>query len=94
MQGPRLRQRWGGGLLRIDISQTVCYKPNEPGGREQLEREGGGHDARTGPVETRQISAEINIDISPDGKIYGIELLNAKEQFESTGKTFEVPLKP
>jgi len=31
-------------------------------------------------VETRQISPEINIDISPDGKIYGIELLNAKEQ--------------
>ena len=54
-------------------------------------------------VETRQISAEINIDISPDGKIYGIELLNAKEQLikgkkivftdESTGKAFEIPLK-
>ena len=54
-------------------------------------------------VETRQISAEINIDISPDGKVYGIELLNAKEQLikekkifftdESTGKVFEVPLK-
>ena len=54
-------------------------------------------------VETRQISSEINIDISADGKIYGIELLNAKEQLikekkisftdESTGKAFEVPLK-
>ena len=54
-------------------------------------------------VETRQISAEINIDISPDGKVYGIELLNASEQLikekkisftdESTGKAFEVPLK-
>ena len=53
-------------------------------------------------VETRQISAEINIDICPDGKIYGIELLNAREQLakekkisftdESTGKAFEVPL--
>ncbi|MGB7296191.1 MAG: DUF2283 domain-containing protein, partial [Candidatus Aminicenantales bacterium] len=53
-------------------------------------------------VETRQISSEINIDIAPDGKIYGIELLNAKEQLikekkisftdESTGKTFEIPL--
>jgi uncharacterized protein YuzE len=53
-------------------------------------------------VETRQISAEINIDISPDGKIYGIELLNAREQLakekkisftdKSTGKAFEVPL--
>jgi uncharacterized protein YuzE len=54
-------------------------------------------------VETRQISSEINIDMSADGKIYGIELLNAKEQLirekkisftdESTGKAFEVPLK-
>jgi len=54
-------------------------------------------------VETRQISAEINIDIAPDGKIYGIELLNAREQLikekkisftdESTGKAFEIPLK-
>ena len=54
-------------------------------------------------VETRQISSEINIDIAPDGKIYGIELLNAKEQLikekkisftdESTGKAFEIPLK-
>jgi len=54
-------------------------------------------------VETRQISAEINIDISPDGKVYGIELLNAKEQLirgkkisftdESTGRAFEIPLK-
>ena len=54
-------------------------------------------------VETRQISPEINIDISPDGKIYGLELLNAKEQLirekkisftdESTGRAFEVPLK-
>jgi uncharacterized protein YuzE len=54
-------------------------------------------------IETRQISAEINIDISPDGKVYGIELLNAKEQLirgkkisftdESTGRAFEIPLK-
>jgi uncharacterized protein YuzE len=54
-------------------------------------------------VETRQISSEINIDISADGKIYGIELLNAREQLirekkisftdESTGKALEIPLK-
>jgi len=31
-------------------------------------------------VETIHLSNEINIDISPDGKIYGIELLNANEQ--------------
>jgi uncharacterized protein YuzE len=54
-------------------------------------------------VETRQISAESNIDIAPNGKTYGIELLNAKEQLiknkrisftdESTGKAFKIPLK-
>ncbi len=57
---------------------------------------------KTKGVETRHISDEVNIDISPDGKIYGIELLNAKEQLikekkisftdESTGKAIEVPL--
>jgi uncharacterized protein YuzE len=31
-------------------------------------------------VETLRISDEINIDISSDGKIYGLELLNANEQ--------------
>lgn len=37
---------------------------------------------RTGveEVETIKISEELNIDISPDGKVYGIELLNAGEQ--------------
>jgi|GEM_PF-2380712 len=28
----------------------------------------------------RLISDELNIDIGPDGKVYGIELLNANEQ--------------
>lgn len=31
-------------------------------------------------VETVRISDELNIDLSPDGTIYGIELLNANEQ--------------
>jgi uncharacterized protein YuzE len=54
-------------------------------------------------VQTRQVSDEINIDLSADGKVYGIELLNAKEQLirgkkisftdESTGRAFEIPLK-
>lgn len=33
-------------------------------------------------IETIKISDEMNIDISPDGKIYGIELLNANEQID------------
>ncbi|MBI5184459.1 MAG: DUF2283 domain-containing protein [Nitrospinae bacterium] len=39
-------------------------------------------------VDTLKISDEINIDIAPDGSIYGIELLNANEQFrkEDDGK--------
>ena len=51
-------------------------------------------------VRTLQISDEMNIDISPDGKVYGIELLNARDQLikgkkisfldESTGKAREL----
>jgi uncharacterized protein YuzE len=39
-------------------------------------------------VETVQVSAELNIDIAPDGTIYGIELLNANQQLggDSQGK--------
>ncbi len=39
-------------------------------------------------VETIKISDEMNIDIAPDGTIYGIELLNANEQLrrEDEGK--------
>ncbi|MBF0309985.1 MAG: DUF2283 domain-containing protein [Magnetococcales bacterium] len=33
-----------------------------------------------GEVETLRISEELNIDLSPDGKVCGIELLNANEQ--------------
>ena len=50
-------------------------------------------------VETIHISDELNVDLTPDGTIYGIELLNANQQLrredagqlivvnESTGKT-------
>ena len=55
-------------------------------------------------VETLQLSEEVNIDVSSDGKLYGIELLNAKKQLkltkgatftftnESTGKSVRLPL--
>lgn len=55
-------------------------------------------------VETVRISDELNIDIAPDGVVYGIELLNANEQLrkedagkllvinEATGKKEEVIL--
>ncbi len=55
-------------------------------------------------VETIQVSDELNIDLAPDGTIYGIELLNANDQLsradagkllvinESTGEHAELPL--
>jgi uncharacterized protein YuzE len=55
-------------------------------------------------VLTLKISDEVNIDVAPDGTIYGIELLNANEQLyredegkllvvnEATGEKAEVPL--
>jgi len=61
------------------------------------------HEKRT-EVETIRISDELNVDIAPDGTIYGIELLNANEQLrkedkgkilvinEATGEQTEVPL--
>lgn len=33
-------------------------------------------------VDTIKVSDELNVDITPDGKVYGIELLNANEQLE------------
>lgn len=55
-------------------------------------------------VETIQISEDMNIDIAPDGTVYGIELLNAKKQLagdklkslvvvnESSGKSESIKL--
>jgi len=31
-------------------------------------------------VETLRISDELNIDLAPDGTVYGLELLNANQQ--------------
>jgi uncharacterized protein YuzE len=38
---------------------------------------------KTTGVETIRVSDELNIDIAPDGSVYGIELLNANEQLQS-----------
>jgi uncharacterized protein YuzE len=35
---------------------------------------------KSAKVTTVVVSDELNIDIGPDGKVYGIELLNANEQ--------------
>lgn len=39
---------------------------------------------RRGEIETLRISDELNIDLAPDGTVYGIELLNANEQLAGT----------
>jgi uncharacterized protein YuzE len=31
-------------------------------------------------IETIRVSDELNVDLAPDGSVYGIELLNANEQ--------------
>lgn len=36
-------------------------------------------------VTTLVVSDELNIDIGPDGRVYGIELLNANEQLGTRG---------
>jgi uncharacterized protein YuzE len=55
-------------------------------------------------VDSIKVSDELIVDMSPDGTIYGIELLNANEQLqrgdmgkllvanEATGEQIEVPL--
>lgn len=35
---------------------------------------------KTAQVETIQVSDELNVDIAPDGTVYGIELVNANAQ--------------
>ena len=38
---------------------------------------------KTVEVETIRVSDEMNVDIAPDGAVYGIELLNANEQLRA-----------
>ena len=35
-------------------------------------------------VETLRLSDQLNVDMAPDGRVYGIELLNANEQLYTT----------
>jgi uncharacterized protein YuzE len=56
---------------------------------------------KPGQVTTIKISDDVNIDIAPDGTVYGVELLNANEQLtgdhgalivESGGRSQEIAL--
>ena len=75
--------------LTYDRNHNVAYLRLRPKGAE---------------VETLRISNELNVDIAPDGSVYGIELLNANEQLrggdggqlvlvdEADGREITVPL--
>jgi uncharacterized protein YuzE len=39
---------------------------------------------RGAQVETIRVSDELNVDLAPDGSVYGIELLNANEQLRAS----------
>jgi uncharacterized protein YuzE len=55
-------------------------------------------------IETVQVSDELNVDIAPDGTVYGIELMNANAQLagedhgaltvvnEASGQRHELPI--
>jgi len=56
---------------------------------------------KLGQVTTIKISDDMNIDMAPDGTVYGVELLNANEQLtgdqgtlivESGGRRQKIPL--
>jgi len=59
---------------------------------------------KKGQIETIRISDELNVDLSPDGTVYGIELLNSNLQLkaedqgnlvvfnEALGQSQEIPL--
>ena len=59
---------------------------------------------KTAEVETIPVGEEVNVDIAPDGTVYGIELLNANAQMraadggrlvvvdEADGKETNIPL--
>jgi len=54
--------------LTYDRSRNVAYIRLRPKGTD---------------VETIRVSDELNVDIAPDGSVYGIELLNANEQLRA-----------
>ena len=41
---------------------------------------------KAGSVDTIRVSDELNVDLAPDGTIYGIELLNANEQLRGANQ--------
>jgi len=42
-------------------------------------------EAAVADIETIRLSDEVNVDLAPDGSVYGIELLNANAQLAADG---------
>jgi uncharacterized protein YuzE len=82
---------------RIRTSMKLTYDPRRNIGYLRFHE-------KTAEVETIQVSDSLNVDIAPDGTIYGIELLNANQQlrgdngghfvivYEAAGKTEDIAL--
>jgi uncharacterized protein YuzE len=54
--------------LTYDRDRNIAYLRLKPKGAE---------------VETIRVSDELNVDLAPDGSVYGIELLNANHQLRA-----------
>ena len=54
--------------LTYDRDRNIAYLRLKPEGEE---------------VETVRVSNELNVDLAPDGSVYGIELLNANDQLRA-----------
>ena len=54
--------------LTYDLKRNVAYIHLQPKGAQ---------------VQTIRLSDEVNIDMAPDGTVYGIELLNANRQLSA-----------
>jgi uncharacterized protein YuzE len=54
--------------LTFDRAHSIAYLRFRPRGAQ---------------VETVRVSDELNVDLAPDGSVYGIELLNANEQLRA-----------
>ena len=54
--------------LTFDRAHNIAYLRLRPSGAQ---------------VQTVRVSDELNVDLAPDGSVYGIELLNANEQLRA-----------
>ena len=54
--------------LTFDRAHNIAYLRLRPSGAQ---------------VQTVRVSDELNVDLAPDGSVYGIELLNANDQLRA-----------